>query len=69
MTEPPRRPGDLASHRLKKLKRAVRRDVLVRRDALSAGERASKSVRIVERATSLPEIRNASTPMAFWSFG
>lgn len=69
MTEPPGRPGDLASHRLKKLKRAVRRDVLERRNALSAEERASKSARIVERATSLPEVGRASTPMAFWSFG
>lgn len=69
MTEPPGRPRDLDSHRLKKLKRAVRRDVLERRAALSPKERASKSARILERATSLPEVRNASTPMAFWSFG
>lgn len=60
---------DLPSHRLKKLKRAVRRDALERRDALSAEERASTSATIVERAMSLPEVSGASTPMAFWSFG
>jgi 5-formyltetrahydrofolate cyclo-ligase len=69
VTESPGRPREFPSHRLKKLKRAVRRDVLERRNALSVEERSSKSARIVERAMSLPEVRNASTPMAFWSFG
>lgn len=68
MTEPPDQ-RNLASRRLKQRKRELRRAVLERRDALSPEERASKSVRIAERATSLPEVRRAVTPMAFWSFG
>lgn len=57
------------SHALKRSKRALRRAVLARRDALPAGARAAKARIIVERVLDLPEIRGAATVMAFWSFG
>lgn len=57
------------SHALKRSKRTLRRAVLARRDALPAGARAAKARTIVERVLALPEIRRASTVMAFWSFG
>jgi 5-formyltetrahydrofolate cyclo-ligase len=57
------------SHGLKQRKRSIRRDVIERRDALSSGERAARSVRIADRALALPEIDRATTVMAFWSFG
>ena len=59
----------LPSHRLKQRKRAIRREVLERRDAMSAPERAAASERIAETLMALPEVRDASTVMAFWSFG
>ena len=57
------------SHRLKQRKRAIRRAVIERRDAMTAAERAAASERIAETLTSLPEVRGAATVMAFWSFG
>lgn len=57
------------AHRLKQRKRAIRRAVLEQRDRLSSADRAERSLRIVERTISLPEIRDAGTVMGFWSFG
>jgi 5-formyltetrahydrofolate cyclo-ligase len=57
------------SHRLKQRKRAIRRAVIERRDAMRPSERASASERIAERLMELPEIAGAGTVMAFWSFG
>ena len=54
---------------LKRAKRAVRLRVLAARDTLSATERERASARIAERVLSLPEVEDASTVMAFWSFG
>lgn len=58
-----------ASHRLKQAKRAIRREVLVARDALADDDRAAMSVAIAERLLSLPEAADAATVMVFWSFG
>jgi 5-formyltetrahydrofolate cyclo-ligase len=60
---------ELPSHRLKQAKRALRRRILERRDALDPSERAERSVRIALRLRSLPEVERARTVMAFWSFG
>jgi 5-formyltetrahydrofolate cyclo-ligase len=60
---------DEPSHRLKQRKRAIRRAVIERRDAMSPSERAAASERIAETLTSLSELRDAGTVMAFWSFG
>ena len=57
------------SHRLKRAKRALRRDVLALREALSAQERATKSRTIADRLLALPELTVAHTVLAFWSFG
>jgi 5-formyltetrahydrofolate cyclo-ligase len=54
---------------LKRAKRAVRAEVLARRDLLSPTERASMGERIVERFLGLPEVGRAGVVMAFWSFG
>ena len=59
----------LPSHRLKRAKRALRREVLARRRALTPHERATRSVAIADRLLALPELRRAGTVMAFWSFG
>jgi 5-formyltetrahydrofolate cyclo-ligase len=61
--------SEVPSHRLKQAKRAIRRAVVARRDALGAGERGERSRRIAERAAALPEVLEAGTVMAFWSFG
>ena len=57
------------SGELKKAKRALRRDVLARRDAMSDDERRRAGATIVERFLALPEVADAGTVMAFWSFG
>jgi 5-formyltetrahydrofolate cyclo-ligase len=57
------------SAELKEAKRALRRDVLARRDALSDADRGRASATIVERFLALPEVADAATVMAFWSFG
>ena len=61
--------GSEPSHRLKRRKRAIRREVIERRDAMPPPERAAASERIAGRLVELPEIREAGTVMAFWSFG
>ena len=55
--------------RLKQMKRAMRREVLARRDAIPEAERAAKSSAITERLLALPEIQGVRTIMLFWSFG
>ena len=57
------------SAELKKAKRSLRRDVLARRDAMSEDERRRAGAVIVERFLGLPEVTEARTVMAFWSFG
>ena len=57
------------STELKKAKRALRREILAVRDAMSDADRARASSVIVERFLGLPEVAVASTTMAFWSFG
>ncbi len=59
----------LPSNRLKRAKRALRREILARRDALALHDRATRSRVIAERLLALPELRRAGTVLAFWSFG
>jgi 5-formyltetrahydrofolate cyclo-ligase len=59
----------LPSHRLKRAKRALRLEVLGRRDALQLQEREAMSAAIVSRLLRIPELSEASVVMAFWSFG
>lgn len=59
----------IPSHRLKRHKRALRREVLARRDALAPAERAERSRRIADRLLALPELERAGTVMAFSSLG
>jgi 5-formyltetrahydrofolate cyclo-ligase len=54
---------------LKRAKRAVRRQVLGRRDAIPPDRRAAMGASIAERFLALPEVTAASTVMLFWSFG
>ncbi len=61
--------AEIPSHRLKRAKRALRREILGRRDALAPSERAERSARIRDRLLALPELERASMVMAFWSFG
>jgi 5-formyltetrahydrofolate cyclo-ligase len=61
--------SDLPAHRLKQAKRALRRAVLAERDALSEGDRSTRSEAIADRFLGLPETAGAQTVMAFWSFG
>lgn len=58
-----------SSDRLKRSKRALRREVIGRRDAMPERRRAAASVAIAERVTALPEAASARSTMAFWSFG
>jgi 5-formyltetrahydrofolate cyclo-ligase len=59
----------MRSGELKRAKREVRRTVLAARDAMTADERFRRDRAITERLVSLPEVRDARTVMAFWSFG
>jgi 5-formyltetrahydrofolate cyclo-ligase len=58
------RSGDLRA-----AKRALRRRVLERRDAMTDRDRARAGEEVVERFLALPELDSARTVMAFWSFG
>lgn len=60
---------DLPSHRLKQAKRVLRRTVLAGRDALPAGDRATRSRAIAERLLDTDEAARADTVLMFWSFG
>ncbi len=57
------------SHRLKKLKRAMRDEIRARRDAMPEADRADASRAIAEHVLALPELEGAGTVMVFWSFG
>jgi 5-formyltetrahydrofolate cyclo-ligase len=59
----------MRSDELKKAKRALRREILSRRDALDEGVRVRAGAAIVQRFLSMPEVAAATTVMAFWSFG
>ena len=61
--------SQIPSHRLKQAKRSLRREVLAVRDALPLEDRAAWSEAIAERFLTLPEVQDARTVMAFWSFG
>lgn len=61
--------NDLPSHRLKRAKRRLRREVLARRDVLTASDRFERSRSIASRLTALPETTSAAVVMVFWSFG
>lgn len=61
--------SDLPAHRLKQAKRALRRAVLARRDALALEERSELSRRIADRILAMSEVAPARIVMAFWSFG
>jgi 5-formyltetrahydrofolate cyclo-ligase len=61
--------SELPSHVLKQRKRAIRREVIARRDALSPEVRADASARIAATVMELPEVVAARTVMAFWAFG
>ena len=61
--------NELPSHRLKQAKRALRREVLAVRDALPPEDRRARSEAIAPRFLALPEVADAGTVMAFWSFG
>ena len=61
--------GELPTHRLKRAKRALRREILERRDALAVSDRAASSARICDRLLALPEVQRATTALVFWSFG
>lgn len=66
---PHMRGRELPSHRLKRAKRALRLEVLERRDALPSAERDAQSRRIADRLLALPELERADTVMVFSSFG
>ena len=59
----------IPSHQLKRLKRALRREIRGLRDGMPLQERTRKSAAIADRLMSLPEVRDARTVMAFASFG
>lgn len=61
--------SDLAAHRLKRAKRALRRTVLAERDAIPGDDRSALSEAIADRFLGLPELAGAETVLAFWSFG
>jgi 5-formyltetrahydrofolate cyclo-ligase len=63
------RPTSSSGDRLKRAKRALRREIIARRDALPERHRAAASVAITDRLAALPEYRAAGSAMAFWSFG
>lgn len=59
----------MRSGELKRAKRRVRRDLLARRDAVPPDRRVALDRAIVERFLALPEVAEAGTVLAFWSFG
>lgn len=58
-----------SSDRLKRDKRALRREVIARRDALPERDRAAASLTIADRVAALPEAGDARSAMVFWTFG
>jgi 5-formyltetrahydrofolate cyclo-ligase len=59
----------MRSHELKRAKRAIRRAVLARRDAMSSADRAREGTRAIERFLEVPSVTTADTVVAFWPFG
>lgn len=59
----------IPAHRLKRMKRALRREVRALRDGLPRQERRRKDVAIADRLLDLRELQGARTVMAFASFG
>jgi 5-formyltetrahydrofolate cyclo-ligase len=59
----------VSSDDLKRRKRALRREVGARRDALPPEERERLGQAVARNLLALPEVRRASTVMAFSSFG
>ena len=59
----------MSSGDLKRRKRALRREVRARRDALPPEERERLGQAVARNLLTLPEVRQASTVMAFSSFG
>jgi 5-formyltetrahydrofolate cyclo-ligase len=57
------------AHELKRAKRAVRRAVLAARDAIDPALRAAWAATIAQDVLALPELTDASTVLAFSSFG
>src|SRR5439155_6432943 len=57
------------STELKRRKREVRKRVLLLRDAIAPQERERLSRLVAERFLGLPEVTEARTILAFWSFG
>lgn len=58
-----------SSGELKRAKRALRRDVLERRDALAPEERGRRSRAIAERVAALPELAGAMLLLLYWPMG
>jgi 5-formyltetrahydrofolate cyclo-ligase len=61
--------SEVPSHRLKRAKRALRREILAARDRLPDDLRAAMSASIADRLLATDELHDARTVMAFWSFG
>ena len=59
----------IPSHRLKQMKRRLRREVLALRDAVPEADRAARSRAIAECLLALPELESARTVLVFSSFG
>jgi len=59
----------VSSDDLKRRKRALRREVRARRDAMPPEERERLGQAVARNLLALPEVRQASTVMAFSSFG
>lgn len=59
----------IPAHRLKRMKRTLRREVRALRDALPAEDQSAKSEAIARRLLELPELGRARTVLAFSSFG
>jgi 5-formyltetrahydrofolate cyclo-ligase len=57
------------SAELKKAKRAIRRRILARRDALPQHDRARLGRRAVDHLLTCPELQAQATVFAFWAFG
>ena len=58
-----------SSDHLKRAKRALRREVIARRDAVPERQRAAASIAIAERVAAMAETADAGSAMVFWSFG
>jgi 5-formyltetrahydrofolate cyclo-ligase len=57
------------SGELKRAKKQIRREVLLRRDALTTEERGRLGALVTDRVLSLPDVEASGVVMAFWTFG